>query len=102
MASRTMKKGGRAKHAKGGKAEHLYNAQGSPEAREEEDEKDEFKKGGKALKKGGKAEGKEAKERGDRKPRHHKRAAGGHTPFSSGHNVSEPKGVASGHESERP
>ena len=43
MASRTMKKGGRPKHAKGGKAEHLYNAQGSPEAAEAEDEKDEKK-----------------------------------------------------------
>lgn len=94
MASRTLKRGGRAKHAKGGKAEQEYNAQGSKEMSEAKDEKDEFKKGGKA-------EGKEAKVRGDRKPRH-KRASGGRTPFTSGHETSEPKGVSSGHESERP
>lgn len=111
MASRTMKKGGHTKRAVGGKAEmkadkktqHLYNAAGSPEAHEAEDEVDDFKKGGKARKRkdGGKAEGKAAKERGDRKPRA-KRAAGGHTPFTSGHNTTDPKSVNDGHESERP
>ena len=109
MASRTMKE---RHHAKGGKAEKelkakkgpetLYDGQGSPEAKEEEDEKDEFKKGGHLKRKhGGKAEGKEAKERGDRKPRH-KRAAGGRTPFSTGHETHEPKDGHDGHESSRP
>ena len=111
MASRTLKKGGHAKRAKGGKAEmkagkkaeHLYDAQGAPEAGEAEDEKDDFKRGGKAKRKsGGMAEGKEAKMRGDKKPRRHKRASGGRSPFTSGHDTTEPKGENSGHESERP
>lgn len=102
MASRTMKeRHNREKRAKGGKT-HLYNAVGSPEAEEATDEKEEFKKGGRSKHKdGGHTEGAEAKMRGDRKPRH-KRAAGGHTPFSSGHETSEPKGVSSGKQGLRP
>lgn len=79
------------KLAKGGKAEHLYNAQGSPEAREAEDEEDEFKRGGLARKKkderkrGGKVEGEKAMAHLG------KRARGGRTggsPFSSAHRES--------------
>ena len=82
---------------------NVYNAKGSPEEHEADDESPEFKKGGRAKRKdGGKAEGHMAKMRADKKPRHH-RAMGGKTPYSSGHAVSDKESSgASGHESERP
>jgi hypothetical protein len=106
----------RHKRAEGGKTPkgkmQMYNAQGSKAAAAAEDETPEFKKGGVAkkkkdhekLKSGGAAEGKMAAMRADKKPRgeHHKRAAGGRTPYSSGHETSMPKGDNNGHESERP
>ena len=86
---------------KRGKA-NIYNAKGSPEVSEAEDEKPGFKKGGKAKRKdGGKVDGHMAAMRADKKPRHH-RAAGGRTPYSSGHEVSDKETGATGHESERP
>lgn len=80
------KKGGRThmrrgRHARGGKAEKVneYNAQGSPEVGEAEDEAEDFKAGGHTKRKhGGHAEGERAKARADRAPRG-KRAAGGRT-----------------------
>lgn len=72
------------RRAKGGKAPvQEYNAQGSNEAREAEDEDPDFKRGGKARKRkaGGHAEGEHSKHRSDRAPRgraeHEKRKAGG-------------------------
>lgn len=119
MASRSAKK---AKTRK--TKEHLYNAEGAPEAGEAMDETPGFKKGGKTHKKharrkeGGKVEGEHEKHRADRKPRghhakhhgemhgeHHKRASGGRTPYTSGHNPPEPKEAGrtnAGHESQRP
>lgn len=111
MASRTAKKG--MKKTK----EHLYNAQGAPEAGEAMDETPGFKRGGKAKKhghhkRGGHVEGGEAKHRADHKKRgghahgmHHKRASGGRTPYSSASSTSTPSESGktnSGHESERP
>lgn len=106
MASRSAKSG-----MKKGKMQ-VYNASGSKAVDAAEDEDAAFKKGGVAKKKkdheklkhGGHAEGMEAKERADRKPRH-KRAAGGRTPYSSGHNTtmpSEGEKTNTGHESQRP
>ncbi len=123
------KKHGR--HARGGKAdEHkvqVYNAQGSREVKDAEDETPEFKKGGhKKRADGGHAEGEKAEERLDRAKRgrharggkareeheeheeekrggHHKRASGGragHNPYSSGRQMSEGKGY-DGHEGVR-
>ena len=81
---------------------NVYNAKGSPEEHEADDESPEFKKGGRAKRKaGGLAEGGKAAMRMDKKPRHH-RAMGGKTPYSSGHNVSDKETGATGHESERP
>lgn len=100
MASRTMKKGG---HAKGGKTHmQVYNAQGSHEVGEAMDEKPDFKKGGNA-KKGGKVHGMKAEMRADKKPRH-KRAAGGRTPYSSGHSMGKEASstAGEGHEGNRP
>lgn len=93
-------------HRKSGGKTHMqmYNAQGSNEAKEAEDETAEFKRGGKAKKHGGHAEGKMAHHRGDKKPRH-KRASGGRTPYSSGSVTSSPSESGktnSGHESQRP
>jgi len=105
MASRSAKnKEGRSNKIAAG---NVYNAKGSPEMSEAEDEKADFKKGGKAKKHkhGGHAEGKMAKERGDKKPRGHKRAAGGRAPYTSGHNLKaapESGETNSGHESQRP
>ncbi len=69
----------RGKHARGGHAKekvNLYNAQGSPEAKEAEDEKDEFSKGGRKKRTaGGVAPGVAAAPRGDKGMRG--RAAGG-------------------------
>lgn len=98
--------------------DHLYNAKGSPEASEAEDETAGMKRGGKAKKRkdGGKAEGHKGKHRADKlarggKAHHshsahghaghhhskhvqmkemHKRASGGRTPYTSGHMTSEP------------
>lgn len=108
MASRTAKK-----HMKKTK-EHLYNAQGAPEAGEAMDETAGFKRGGKAKKHGhhkhgGHVEGHEAKHRADHKARggkaHHKRASGGRTPYSSGSMTTTPSESGktnSGHEGQRP
>lgn len=121
MASRSGKKMPSMKKTK----EHLYNAQGAPEAGEAMDETPGFKKGGRAKKHGkrkdgGKAEGHESKRRADHKMRghhakgghahmekehHHKRASGGRTPYSSGSMTKEPSEAGktnAGHESERP
>lgn len=102
---------------------NVYNAKGSPEMESAEDETPGFKKGGVAkkkrdhekLKKGGKVEGEMAKMRADKKPRghhaegghakmeHHKRAAGGRTPYTSGHSTtSDVDNTNSGHEGARP
>lgn len=70
----------RGRHARGGKAKDVneYNAQGSPEVKEAEDEAEDFNKGGKAKRKdGGHAEGEAAHMRADRMPRGRK--AGGRT-----------------------
>lgn len=65
-----------------------YNAKGSPDEKEADDEMPGFKKGGrmkkaKKLAHGGKAMGKEPKHRLDRKPR----ASGGRSPYSSAENA---------------
>jgi len=104
------------KRAEGGKTPkgklQVYNAKGSKAEESAMDEHGDFHKGGVAKKKrdheklraGGMAEGKEAMHRGDKKPRgeHHKRAAGGRTPYSSGHETHMSKDDHSGHEGERP
>lgn len=99
MASRKLKKGGSAKM-------NVYNAKGAPEEHEAMDEEPGFRKGGRAHKKhGGKLEGGKSEMRADKKARgHHKRAAGGRTPYSSG---SKMMGEADstpgeGHEGTRP
>lgn len=72
----------RGRHARGGRAQsvNMYNAKGSPEEKEAEDEAEDFHKGGKAKRKhGGHAEGEAAMHRADRMPRG-KRAVGGATP----------------------
>lgn len=87
----TEKRGGmthhrRGRHARGGKAEkvNVYNAAGSPEVREAEDEEEDFKHGGKAKRKhGGHAEGEMAMHRADRMPRG-RRAAGGAVALAKG------------------
>lgn len=89
-------------------SKNMYNAVGSPEEKSAMDETADFKKGGKVKKhaKGGHVEGEKEKARADKKPRGmHKRAAGGRTPYTSGHNTSEPSeggATNSGHESQRP
>lgn len=106
MASRSAKAGMRK-----GKMQ-VYNALGSKAVESADDEEDGFKKGGVAKKKrdheklkvGGHADGHEMKMRGDKKPRH-KRAAGGRTPYTSGHNTSMDSisgKTDQGHESQRP
>lgn len=103
MASRSAKAGMR----KG--KEQVYNAQGSKAVEAAEDEHGEFKKGGVAkkkrdhekLKRGGHVHGEKAKHM-SHKPR---RAAGGKTPYSSGHSTSMPSEAGktdSGHEGQRP
>ena len=103
-------KGGKTHHrrARGGKAdedgeakgdddhgkEQIYNAQGSNEVREADDETPAFSRGGRKKKKsGGMAEGKMAAHRLDRRPR---RAAGGmvtkgHNPYSSASSFTQPE-----------
>lgn len=90
---------------------NVYNAEGSPEMESADDETPGFKKGGKVKKhmkrkEGGHVEGEKEKHRADKKSRGgevHKRAAGGRTPYTSGHNTtSDVDKAASGHESERP
>ena len=121
MASRTAKM----PHMKKTK-EHLYNAQGAPEAGEAMDETAEFHKGGKTKKKhhmkrkhGGHVDGEHEKHRADKKSRgghahehekkgghaHHHRAHGGRTPYTSGHATSSPSESGKtdrGHEGQRP
>ena len=95
MASRSAKKATDKKMKK--TPSNLYNAKGSPEAAEAEDETA-------SMKKGGKVEGKMAKGRAD-KPSRHKRAAGGRTPYTSGHMTESPSEsgkTESGHEGQRP
>lgn len=83
MAHRHKRKGG-------GKAPHeqIYNAKGSHEEHEGEDEKPGFKRGGhrEKHKRGGHVHGHKAKHHGGRG----KRAAGGKSPYSSGHHTSGP------------
>lgn len=108
MASRSAKKA-TSKHIRK-TAEHLYDAQGAPEAGEAMDDTPGMKKGGRAHKKhGGHVEGHKGKMRADHKARggkaHHKRAAGGRTPYTSGHMTSSPSESGktdSGHEGQRP
>lgn len=72
-----------------------YDAQGSEEVKEVEDEKESFKKGGKTMKKGGVAEGKKAHHRPDRKHR----ASGGRTggsPYTEAHNLKGPESSKNG------
>lgn len=101
-------------------SKNIYNAAGSPEMASAEDETPGFKKGGVAKKKkkdheklkhGGMVEGKMEKMRADKKSRggkaeeRHKRASGGRTPYTSGHNTSDAASMGDkndGHESERP
>lgn len=97
MASRSAKK-----------KMQIYNAQGSKAVDAAEDETGEFKKGGRAKhakrKDGGMVDGAMAK-KGGHKPRVHKRAAGGKTPYSSGHSTSMPDTggkTETGHEGQRP
>lgn len=89
-----------------------YNAKDTKAMEAATDEEPGFKKGGvpkkkrdhEKLKRGGHAEGEMAKMRADKKPRH-KRAAGGRTPYTSGHNTSmDPISGKTdrGHEGERP
>lgn len=93
--------------------EHLYDAQGAPEAGEAMDETPGMHKGGKVKKHakrkdGGHVEGKKEHHRADKKARggmHHKRASGGRTPYTTGHMTTEPaesKKTDSGHEGQRP
>lgn len=98
------------KKAKGGEVKgekdhpNLYNAKGSPEEKEIEDEKDGFKKGGKKHAKGGHVHGHKAAHRLD------KRARGGRmgdkSPWSSAKAgempVKQSSGKGSGHEDESP
>lgn len=95
MASRSAKKATSNKMKQ--TASNLYNAKGSPEAAEAEDETA-------GMKKGGKVQGKAAKGRADKKSRH-KRASGGRTPYTSGNKTSTPSesgATDSGHEGQRP
>ena len=93
--------GGRTRLAKGGGADrpgggrrvkaNLYNAQGSPEGEEAKNMTPMFKKGGHHgrrghHKEGGHADGDMAVGRADRV----RRAAGGGTPYSTGHNLTSP------------
>lgn len=62
----------RPRRARGGKSSPVneYNAQGSPEMREAEDEKEEFKRGGRKVRKaGGIAVGERTMDRADKAPR---------------------------------
>lgn len=74
----------RGRHARGGKAKEVneYNAQGSPEVKEAEDEAEDFGKGGHTKRHkrahGGHAEGEAAMHRADRMPRG-RHAVGGAT-----------------------
>jgi hypothetical protein len=83
----------RAKRAKGGKGleaipEHrFYNAEDSKVHEEADDEKPDFKRGGKAKKKparkrGGKAEGQRPQRRADKPRRARGGGSGGHSPFT--------------------
>jgi hypothetical protein len=69
------------KGKKGNKAPTAYAGGASNVAKEAEDKKDAFKKGGKVKKHVGGAEGKSAKKRLDKVAR----ANGGKTPFSHAH-----------------
>lgn len=95
------KRGGgvrRPRRAAGGSTSKVqaYNAQGSNEAKEAEDESEDFKKGGHVAKKaGGMVEGMPSQMRGDKAPRGRERhAAGGRaggTVWSSGRTMNAPK-----------
>lgn len=102
------KKGGhvrRPRRARGGKSEpevNEYNAKGSPEMKEVEDESEDFKRGGhKKRKAGGEAMGEHERHRADKTPRgrHERRAAGG-SVYSSGKALSmkQGDGDSKGHE----
>lgn len=102
------KKGGRAKRARGGKSgdgeasEHEkaqeYNAVGSNEMKEADDQTPGFKKGGAKHHKrrsGGHAEGKMSDHRLDRRPRRAMGGKAGHNPYSSAADMSAPANVES-------
>ena len=73
---------------------NVYNAKGSPEEKEAEDEKDEFKRGGaKKRAAGGRADGERPMDRLDHAPRGRHAAGGqvkGNNPFSAGHRLTSP------------
>jgi hypothetical protein len=117
----TAKKGGAMRHgrherrARGGAAKdekkiNEYNAQGSPEVREADDEEPGFKKGGarhKERKAGGEARGERGMKRHDMAKRgrgHEMRKAGGragsHSPYSSGRTITM-GGGNDGHEGQK-
>lgn len=105
------KRGGgvrRPRRAKGGKAGtkvNEYNAKGSPEMRDVEDETDGFAKGGHAKRKdGGMAHGEHGMERADRAPRGRARRAAGGGVWSSGSKLERPKdgdAASRGHEGQK-
>ncbi len=89
----------RPRRAKGGKTHPVneYNAKGSPEMKEAEDEREEFKKGGHEKRKaGGHAMGEHAEHRADKEPRG-RRAKGGATHH---HEVEHHKGHTATHHGE--
>jgi hypothetical protein len=92
------------KKAHGGKINE-YNAKGSPEIKEAENEKEGFKKGGAKKKEGGHAEGKKPHKRLDKAARggHIKKHAAGGSPFSSAaaRKPYSNKGAGEGHDMEK-
>lgn len=90
----------RERRAGGGKAEteplrpehgNQYNAQGSPEEKEESAKSDGFRRGGPAKRKaGGHVDGAEAKQHLGRRARGGRAMASGGAPFSSAHNTEPP------------
>lgn len=89
------KKGGpvrRARRARGGGMKespvHVYNAVGSPEEKEAEDEAETFKRGGRRRKAGGSAMGEHSMHRADKAPRG-RRAQGGAAKHEVHHHGAE-------------
>ncbi len=69
----------RHRRARGGKSEspvHVYNAEGSPEIKEVEDEREDFSHGGRKRKHGGHAEGEHMPHRADKTPRGRRKHGG--------------------------
>jgi len=93
----------RSERKSGGKLGNQYNAQGSPEEKEETAKEDGFKRGGKARAHGGHVEGEKAMHHmGHRKREHHAHGgkvgrvahgrglSRGGAPFSSAHSMTAP------------